>query len=121
MALNSTIARYTMTHPHFHAVSSAEKYGGIPENYIEIHNWFDDSKEYFCDARHRALKHHSQGIFECEKVFGLTIINSDQKTVPVRYIGEQHVREDCGGFIPSISDWLKNMRMQSWMNRGYKE
>lgn len=30
-------------------------------------------------------------------VFGTLITNSDGKKVPVRYIGEQHVKEDCGG------------------------
>ena len=37
---------------------------------------------------------HAEGIFECERIFGITIENSDGKQVPVRYIGEQHVMED---------------------------
>lgn len=28
-----------------------------------------------------------------EKIFGHAIVNSDGRSVPVRYIGEQHVRE----------------------------
>jgi len=56
----------------------------------------DATKETFADVRHRALRHHSQGIFEGERLFGLVIINSDGKSVPVRYVLEQHVREDCG-------------------------
>jgi hypothetical protein len=40
--------------------------------------------------------------------------------VPVRYIGEQHVREDCGGRIPTVEDWFRNIKMEAWMNRGYK-
>lgn len=70
--------------------------------------------------RHRALRHHSQGIFEAERVFGRTITNSDGRVVPVRYIGEQHVKEDCGGRIPSVQDWFQNIKMEAWMNRGYK-
>lgn len=37
--------------------------------------------------------------------------------MPVRWIGEQHVREDCGGFIPSLADWLLKIRPEPWMNR----
>lgn len=66
------------------------------------------------DMRHRSLKHHSAGIYEAERVFGNSIINSDGKEVFVRYIGEQHVIEDLG-FIPSLEDWFENMEMQKWM------
>jgi hypothetical protein len=50
-----------MTSPIFHAVSLARKWGGRPEDYIGVHDWFDASKEGFADFRHRALRHHSQG------------------------------------------------------------
>ena len=107
-----------MAHPWHHAVSSARKYGGKPEDYLEIHSWFDASKSQFADFRHRALRHHAFGIFEAETVFGTTIVNSDGKTVPVRFIGEQHVREDCGGVIPSAQDWLRKIPSKPWMNVG---
>ncbi len=82
-----------MSHAHFHAQSSARRFGGAPEDYLAIHQWFDATKEKWADARHRALRHHSQGIFECERQFGVTIPNSAGKDVPVRLIGEQHVME----------------------------
>ena len=47
-----------------HALSSARKYGGKPEDYIAIHYWFDSSKAIMCDFRHRALRHHAEGIDE---------------------------------------------------------
>jgi hypothetical protein len=40
--------------------------------------------------------------------------NSKGKQVPVRYIGEQHVKEDLGG-IPTAQDWLSQIRAQRWM------
>jgi len=107
-------------HPHHHSLTSVKTWGGKPEDYVAIHDWFDATKEVFADARHRALRHHSQGIFECERVFGKTITNSDGRVVPVRYIGEQHVMEDCGGRIPTVQDWFQNIKMETWMNRGYK-
>ena len=103
-----------MAHPLFHANSSARKYGGKPDDYLAIHNWFDESKSYMGDVRHRALRHHAEGIFLCEKLFGVSITNSDGREVPVRFIGEQHVIEDLGR-IPSVSDWLSEMTMKAWM------
>jgi hypothetical protein len=108
-----------MTHPIFHAETSVKLWGGKVEDYLPIHDWFDATKETFADFRHRALRHHSQGIFEAERVFGASIVNSDGKTVPVRYIGEQHVREDCGGRVPTVSDWFRNIRAEVWMSKGY--
>lgn len=107
-----------MTATVFHAESSVRKFGGSVEDYLPIHSWFDATKEHFGDCRHRALRHHSQGIFEAERLFGNHITNSDGRKVPVRLIGEQHVREDCGGIIPSIQDWLRRIPIESWMNRG---
>jgi hypothetical protein len=110
-----------MTHPNFHAISSAKKFGGRPEDYIHIHQWLDATKETFADFRHRALRHHSQGIFECERVFGPTLTNSDGKMVPTRYVAELHVKEDCGGLIPTVADWFRNIKREVWMSRGYEE
>jgi hypothetical protein len=102
--------------PYYHAVSSARKFGGKPEDYLAIHEWFDESKAHLADFRHRALRHHSAGIFECQERFGATIVNSANRHVPVRQIGEQHVTEDCG-WIPSVCDWLRHIEPQPWMRK----
>lgn len=104
-------------HPYYHARTSVKCFGGVAADYQPIHDWIDASKEHFPDARHRAVRHHSQGIFECERVFGTTITNSEGKQVPVRYVAEQHIMEDCGGRVPSLQDWLSEIKMQTWMNR----
>lgn len=103
-----------MGHPIVHARNSARKFGGKMEDYLEIHEWFDEIKAWIPDMRHRALRHHSEGIFECENVFGGAIINSDNKEVYTRYIGEQHVIEDLG-FIPKAIDYFENMELSNWM------
>lgn len=108
-----------MTSPTYHSETSVKLWGGRVEDYLPIHNWFDATKEHVADFRHRVFRHHSAGIFECERVFGEYIVNSDNKRVPVRYIGEQHVKEDCGGTIPSISDWVREIRPKRWMAHGY--
>jgi hypothetical protein len=140
-----------MAHSHIHAKSSATKYGGTPDDYIEIHNWFDATKATYPKIPHRAIRHHSQGIFACEEVFSLKEENqqlraqlakvppgireclgitepdrtpmyvtrrSDGRQVPIRLIGEQHVKEDCGGRIPTPQDWLDGLAMASWMVLG---
>jgi hypothetical protein len=56
--------------PYLHARISAKKFGGIPEDYIEIHDWFDSTKAHIPDARHRLVLHNAYGIFLCEQVFG---------------------------------------------------
>lgn len=104
-----------MAHPLHHAQSSARKHGGKPEDYLAIHQWFDESKQMMADFRHRALRHHAEGIFMAEKMFGVAITNSDGKQVPTRFIGEQHVREDLG-FIPSMQDWFCNIQGKPWMS-----
>ncbi len=108
-----------MANPYHHAISSQKKWGGVVEDYQPLHDWFDASKEMHGDFRHRALRHHTQGIFELERVFGNTITLSSGRVVPTRWIGEQHVIEDMG-FLPSLSDWLKHIQPEPWMNKPLK-
>lgn len=100
--------------PFQHAKNSARKYGGRPEDYQALHDFFDSSKAALPDMRHRAVLHSSFGIFVLERVFGTTIVNSDGRHVCVRDIGEDHVIEDLG-FIPTVEHWLRNMREEPWM------
>src|ERR1700704_5551147 len=106
----------TMGHPYHHALSSVRKWGGAADDYLPLHQWFDESKAITADFRHRALRHHAEGIFMMERFFGATITISTGRVVPVRLIGEQHVREDLG-FIPSFADWARCIRPEPWMGR----
>jgi len=105
-----------MAHPYHHALSSVRKWGGVVEDYQRVHDWFDASKMLHADFRHRALRHHAEGIFMAETIFGTTITNTDGRVIPVRWIGEQHVREDLGR-IPSFADWVRAIRPEPWMGR----
>ena len=111
-----------MAKPWIHALASAKRHGGIPENYLPIHDLMDSSKAVIADSRHRALTHNSWFIGTIlEKIFGNHIVNSDGKKVSVRTIGEEHVLEDFARrFIPSASDYLTAMEYQSWMENGRK-
>ena len=103
-----------MAHPFHHSESSMRKYGGNTDDHLPIHHCSAESKRRYSDNRHRALRHHAEGIFLCEQIFGVTITNSAGKEIPVRFIGEQHVQEDLG-WIPSAADWLKEIRPKAWM------
>jgi hypothetical protein len=105
-----------MGHPYHHALSSVRKWGGAADNYLPLHQWFDESKAITADFRHRALRHHAEGIFMLERFFGVAITISTGRVVPVRLIGEQHVIEDLG-FIPSFADWVRCIRPEPWMGR----
>ena len=109
-----------MAKPWIHALSSARKFGGIPEDYIEMHNLLDSSKGAIADNRHRSLTHNSWFLSVIlEKIFGVVIKNSGGDDVSVRDVGEQHVLEDYGGkFIPSAQDFLAEMEYREWMTNG---
>lgn len=108
-----------MADPWHHAVSSAKKWGGSAEEYYPIHAWFDETKQIMCDFRHRALRHHAEGIAVCVQIFGPVLKLSTGREVPVRWIGEQHVKEDFG-YIPSAVDFLRAIRPEPWMGRAPK-
>lgn len=105
-----------MAHPYHHALSSVRKWGGEVNDYLPLHAWFDHSKEILADFRHRALRHHAEGIFQLEAVFGPTITLSTGRIIPTRWIGEQHVSEDLGR-IPSFADWARAIQPLPWMGR----
>ena len=74
-----------------HALSSQKRYGGKVEDFLPIHLFLDSSKQYQADCRHRALYHHTGGIFLCEKIFGVTIQNSNGNIIPVAWIARRHL------------------------------
>ena len=109
-----------MAAPHIHSISSAKKFGGCMEDYIEIHNKMDCSKGYFPDNRHRVLTHTMFWVKEVmEPIFGVVITNSDGKLVSVKDICEQHILEDYRHkFIPTPQDFIQEMEFKAWMQNG---
>lgn len=107
-----------MAKPYIHAVSSARRFGGLPEDYLDIHDFLDSSKAVFPDNRHRALTHNAWFLsVVLERVYGPTLTNSDGRVVSVRDVAERHVLEDFGGrFIPSAQDYLQGLPLEPWMD-----
>ena len=109
-----------MADAYHHALSSARKFGGTFDDYIDVHKFFDQTKNHYASPRHRAVLHSSFGIGLAISTFGPTIERRDGKEIPTRYIAEQHVLEDCG-FIPSIQDWLAQLPLEEWMQKGPRQ
>ena len=105
--------------PLIHATISAKRFGGEPEDYQAIHDFFDWSKIAYPHMKHRAILHNSFGIYLCEKIFGTFITNKDGKKVSVRDVAEQHVIDDLG-LIPTVQDWLEGLPMDKPWMRGEK-
>lgn len=98
----------------FHAMSSARKWGGTPEDYLAIHEFIDSSKQIIGDVRHRSLYHHTAGVYLCQRIFGDTL-QIGRKRVPVRLIAERHIIEDLG-WLPSPTDYIQGMPIATWMS-----
>lgn len=110
-----------MSKPYIHAQSSARKFGGIFEDYLEIHEFLDSSKAVIADNRHRALTHNSWFIsVVIPRVFGEVFARkSDGAIVSSRDVAELHVLEDFRKrFIPSAHDFLSKIPFESWMQNG---
>jgi|SRR5215213_5921891 len=106
-----------MSHCYYHALSSAKKFGGEWQDYIELHSYFDSTKSHIPDNKHRMVLHNGFGIFLAERVFGPVIVRkSDGKPIPTRLIGEQHVLEDLGR-VPTLQQCLESLPLEHWMMR----
>lgn len=110
-----------------HAVSAARKWGGKPEDYIEIEEFIDSSKKLIGDVRHRAVYHHTEGVWLCQQLFG-RVLTVEKKNghgtvdVPVRLVAERHILEDLG-WLPSPADYLKRIetKQNDWMSGGMRK
>ena len=112
-----------MANAWIHSQSSAHKFGGIPEDYMPLHEKMDCSKAYIADNRHRTLTHNMFWINEVMiPIFGYMYIRpSDGVKVCVKDICERHILEDFNmRFIPTAQDYLENIEFASWMQNGMK-
>ena len=98
-----------------HGKIHAKKYGGTPNDYADIDDFIDSSKQAVADVRHRAILHSAFGCYIVEQMFGRTRRNSDGKEYSPRDIAEDHILQDLG-FIPSMEQYLNNMTIQPWMS-----
>ena len=101
--------------PYLHGRIHAKKYGGTSEDYADIDDFIDSTKQAVPDVRHRAILHSAFGCFLVERMFGRTRINSEGKEYSPRDVAEDHILQDLG-FIPTMEHYLSNMTFQPWMS-----
>jgi len=98
-----------------HSNVHAKRFGGVPDDYADIDDFIDSSKQAVADVRHRAILHSAFGCYIVEMMFGRTRVNSAGKTYSPREVAENHIIQDLG-FIPSMEKYLNNMQIQPWMS-----
>lgn len=87
---------------------SARKFGGIEQDYYQIHKFIDSSKLFYFHFKHRLILHNLFGVELAIKKFEDYIVNDDNSVILVRDIAIEHLKEDCNGQVPSLTDWLSN-------------
>jgi hypothetical protein len=95
------------------AERGAVRFQTTPEALLPLHLWFLETATWFTDARHFAMRHHSFGIFQAERRFGV-LLTQEPSPLPTRIVAEWHVRAILGR-IPAAADYLRKIRGQSWM------
>lgn len=94
-----------------HAQISARRRGGVAEDYIDIHQFIDSTKNLCSDNRHRIF-HTLWAVNEIVlPIFGHQIINSDGNMIDVKDLCEKdHLLVDYRHrFIPTLSDFVQAM------------
>ena len=105
--------------PEIHAEASAKRYGGVKEDYIDIHRLMDSTKAAVGNNSHRIFTHNSW--FVCTiipMIFGERRKNSDDKWYNCKDVAEYHLIEDFRGFIPTPQDYLEHFECPLWVNNG---
>lgn len=89
-----------------HSRLSVRKFGGIEEDYFQIHKFIDSSKLFYYHFKHRLLLHNLYGVDIVIEKFGDYIKNQDNAIILVRNIAVEHLKEDLNGYVPTLNEWL---------------
>ena len=103
----------------YHAVSSANAFGGQPADYYELHRWLDRGRRGTDRLLHRMLAHHTQGIDDAVALFGDVITSSAGRKVPTSLLAHQHIIEDLG-FVPVLEHYMELLQCPRWASKPAK-
>lgn len=102
-----------------HSRNSVRRYGGTLTDYLEIHEFLDQTKAAHPDMRHRAILHNTMGPFLAAQIFGRTI-DVDGRVIDVRQICEDHIIEDLGR-LPAVSEFLNLIPVSEMARFAYRK
>ena len=111
-----------MANPLIHSQSSVKRWGGVVEDYLDIHELIDSPKATMNNNASRALTHNTWFAYTIiPKVFGYNITNSSGKRVDTIDIAMLHILEDFRmKFVPTAQDFLKHLKLPDWIHNGVK-
>lgn len=111
-----------MANPLIHSQSSVKRWGGVVEDYLDIHELIDSPKATMNNNASRALTHNTWFAYTIiPKVFGYNLINSSGKRVDTIDIAMLHILEDFRmKFVPTAQDYLKHLKLPDWIHNGVK-
>ena len=93
-----------------HSDISSKRWGAPAENFLEIHNFIDSSKEIESSNLHRAATHHLAFVRNVMiPIFGHTIHTSNDRKVNLKDCIEQdHILCDFANrYLPSLGDYVQ--------------
>lgn len=92
------------------------RFGGDVETWKPMADWFNLAPNAYPQygTRTMVLRHHTQGIFDCMRVFGPTYMPLEGGKRPTRLLAESWVRESVGS-IPSTYAVLRCVKPARWM------
>ena len=91
-----------------HAQISAKTHGGCWTDYIKVHSFLDSSKAACAHFKHRFLLHHAEGIELGVRIFGASIMNSENRQISTRQVLAEHLIEDLGRIV-AVEDWARSL------------
>ena len=91
-----------------HAQISQTTHGGKWQDYIAVHSFLDSSKAACAHFKHRFLLHHQEGIELGARIFGASVVNSENNTIETRRLLTEHLIEDVGRIV-SVEDWARDL------------
>ena len=83
-----------MPNPYYNSVSTAKRFGGVAEDFLELQEWFDRGKASQPDFKHR-----------CQS--------------PCPTCGRTACTEYLG-FIPTLQDWMELLTAKRWTSHRAK-
>jgi hypothetical protein len=91
-----------------HAQISQKTHGGKWQDYIAVHSFLDSSKAACAHFKHRFLLHHLEGVELGARIFGASVVNSENKAVETRRILTEHLIEDVGRIV-AVDTWARDL------------
>lgn len=93
---------------------SARRFGGVPEDYRHLHDWFANSLTWADTPAALIFRHHSFGCFEAEHCFGHILSLTGGGGIPTRVIVERRLQR-LFDRLPAASDMLRHIHGERWM------